>query len=540
MGRISVRGGATHAVGSTTVSDADLEVVCGDGVVRPYQDLGIAGLTDVTAAVAAQAATDAAAYAPAVAMPAPSGDTTGATDTAAVQAAINAAPAGSEVVFRAGTYWFNAMLVLKSGCRYRGSSKAGTTLKQAAGANTVAFVATAEWANNATSSGAPVVVEQLTVDCNKAANSGTYGVVLLNYQSVIQHCYVDNAPLHGIVFSDKNSAGTVISNTAVENRVLHCHVGAPGGIGIWVIDTASSGKVTDGRCFANEVQNPVGVAIQVDRAAGWFVTENHVYGCQTDGIVLDAVWGTSCHDNEIDQFGMAGASTTYYGVRAVTIIAGRQSVFHDNQVSTTEQALSTYCYHAFRAPAGVSMPVRVHDNVAHKDGGSSVAAYGYTYQASATGTLTVYRSGNFTDVTTPVQTGGGGTVNLYGQSSDNQDLTPARHVMTTGATPGHYGGAALGASPPNPAVVGTDVAGIFYFGTGTGTSAGSVGGVNFATAYDSDPSVVITPRNALAAACGNWAAVAGTWGFDITCSIAPAGSQGPGAFELSYQVVGMS
>lgn len=56
MGRISVRGGATHAVGSTTVSDANLEVVCGDGVHRPYQDLGIAASADVTAAVAAEAA----------------------------------------------------------------------------------------------------------------------------------------------------------------------------------------------------------------------------------------------------------------------------------------------------------------------------------------------------------------------------------------------------------------------------------------------------------------------------------------------------
>jgi hypothetical protein len=147
-------------------------------------------------------------------------------DTAAIQAAINAAPAGSTIYFPTGTYAISSEIRLKGNLSYVGAGHAlgsGAVIKQANGANitgpaglTGLFVAD-EWYTNAAACGNPIRISNLAFDGNKANNltSNACGIVLCNFWSFVTDCYITSMRLHGIHLTDVTRNGVnVISNSA--------------------------------------------------------------------------------------------------------------------------------------------------------------------------------------------------------------------------------------------------------------------------------------------------------------------------------------
>ena len=384
-----------------------------------------------------------------VTLPAPSG----ADDTSALNGAIASAPQGSIIQFQPGTYKISASLSLRSGCIYRGASAAstiyGTIIQRQAGATLTgnAILADAGYLAGAASpqSSQPMEVENILIDGNKTSDNASAGdgLVLMAYRSLVRRVSVINTPGSGIVLSDLNSAGNRITNTADENRIEDCYVTAAGAKGIWVKDTNASGKLTDGYLLNNVVSYcPNDISIHVARAAGWFITNNHVYSCGTHGFWLSNVWCTFFTNNEVDHYGLNSTKGTYYGINADSILAGRPSVFIGNNVSTTEGSYpaNTYQYYRFRnSSAGLRTNISLVANVAHQDTGGGAASTWAVFNSNG-GSLAVSAGFNIIDGPGPLSADSGSTV-----SQDASSLVTAKGDIVAATGPGTLARVAAGA-----------------------------------------------------------------------------------------------
>jgi hypothetical protein len=259
------------------------------------------------------------------------------------------------------------------------------TVKLANSSGAHSVFASAGYLGTAATSDYPVTIRDLAIDVNGANNASAHGIILMTFRGWLDHVYVLNPGLAGLVYSDQNVAGSAVSNTAVENRVTACTVNyatpatITGQYGIWVRDTANSGAMTDGYCTDNVVSGAGDFAIRNERAAGWFITGNHVYNTQQSGMYLGNVWCTFFHHNEVDHFAAAGsAATTYYGYDFETILTnnqpgtnGRPSFIDHNFAGAKEgQGTASTTYHYYRLKNATSSGVSVtgfDHNVAHTD-----------------------------------------------------------------------------------------------------------------------------------------------------------------------------
>ncbi|MGH2894694.1 MAG: glycosyl hydrolase family 28-related protein [Solirubrobacteraceae bacterium] len=384
-----------------------------------------------------------------VTLPAPSGSD----DTNALNSAIASAPPGSIIQFQPGTYKISASLSLKSGCIYRGASAAstvyGTIIRRQGGATLTgnAIVADAGYLAGGSSpaSSQPMQIENILIDGNKSSDTAAAGdgLVLMAYRTLVRRVSVINAPGSGIVLSDLNSAGNRITNTADENRIEDCYVTAAGAKGIWVKDTNASGKLTDGYLLNNVVSYcPNDVSIHVARAAGWFISNNHVYSCGTHGFWLSNVWCTFFTNNEVDHYGLNSTAGTYYGVNADSILAGRPSVFIGNHVSTTEGTFpaNTYQYYRFRnSIAGLSTKLSLVGNVAHQDTGGGSSSVWAVFNSNS-GSLAVWAGSNIIDGPGPFTADSGTTVH-----QDASSLATTKGDILAASGPGTLVRVAAGA-----------------------------------------------------------------------------------------------
>lgn len=271
-------------------------------------------------------------------------------DAAAIQAAINVCPAGGAVFFPGGyTYLVGTAIKLTGGLTYYGETggegvETGNTsvIKQKNGANLVAVLISADYVNNATTSGLPVKISNLLINGNTANNTSGHGIMTMNYGSEIDECVVYDVPGSGIVLNDTNSAGTTISNTCVECRITNNKINNCGVYGIWAKDTGQAGKITDGFCLNNLVSLCYGAAcIEIDRGAGWQVNGNHFYGGQQSGIVVNACFGTLIDGNYVDGFGQ-GATTGYWTAISASLGAGRATIITNNHGGNPEPTSGTH------------------------------------------------------------------------------------------------------------------------------------------------------------------------------------------------------
>jgi hypothetical protein len=269
------------------------------------------------------------------------------------------------------------------------------------------------------------------------------GLVLMAYRTLVHRVSIVNAPGSGIVLSDVNSAGNRITNTADENRIEDCYVTAAGAKGIWVKDTNASGKLTDGYLLNNVVSYcPNDISIHVARAAGWFISNNHVYSCGKHGFWLSNVWCTFFTNNEVDHYGLSATAGTYYGVNADSILAGRPSIFIGNNVSTAEGSYpaNTYQYYRFRnAIAGLNTKLSLVGNVAHQDTGGGAASVWAVFNSNA-GALTVSAGFNVIDGPGPFTADSGTVVH-----QDASAMVTAKGDILAATGPGTLARVAAGA-----------------------------------------------------------------------------------------------
>jgi hypothetical protein len=257
-------------------------------------------------------------------------------DTVDIQAAIDASSVGDTILFPAGTYLISSEIVLKPNRTYTGLNYNKTIIKQKDSSNlTYAMIVSEKWDNNDTTADDPVVIRDIFLDGNKANNTGTAdGIRLMNYRSLIDNVFVYQTDGYGIRFTDQNKAGTNIAGTAVENKIYRNYVIQTGKAGIYV--DGNVGILTDGYCVDNIVGNPVEEGIYINKAAGWIIKGNHVYGPEKHGIIAANGGNTIVSGNAVQDWGISVSTSTYYGIYADTITDLWSTTVTGNNLQVTD------------------------------------------------------------------------------------------------------------------------------------------------------------------------------------------------------------
>jgi hypothetical protein len=344
-----------------------------------------------------------------------------ANDTHAIQAAIAAAPAGGTVWFPPGTYMVSKTLKLRPGTTYRGSNPESSVIRQRNGANLIAVMADENFLGSRRQTASGIQIEDLGIDGNASGNkhntNGGHGLVLMTDRCLVRHVIVSNTTGAGIVLEDSNATGTVVIDNGVENRIQDCTVIQPGTYGVWIRDTHHLGRQTDGYLLNNVVKDTSGDwAMRIERAAGWFIANNHVYHCARNGIYLSHVAGTYFYCNEVDKFGLTeNPPASYYGLHVQYAMGRfRPSIFIGNVCATPEGNFprNLYTYYQLEGDQFGQSNLIFVGNVSHNDpiGKHPTVdhAYGSTafqYDAQPGGTLNVSDTANFNDGTLATQSG---------------------------------------------------------------------------------------------------------------------------------------
>lgn len=311
-------------------------------------------------------------------------------DAAAVNSAIEGSADGAEIVF-SGQCVLSSTVVLRGNRSYRGTSKTGTLLRQADGANLPALLASDSYVNDETGTGQPVTVRDMTLDGNRANNgsSGTDGLVLRSWKSTVEDLNVNGFGGSGIRVTNESANGTSIESTQVNGRISDNFITDSGGHGVHVEDSGNG--VTDWQLVGNWVADSALDGVHIDNAAGWIVDRNHVYGVGHNGIWADRLFGSSLSDNYVEGFG-EGEVGTWYGV-GVQVNGGAASTVTHNRVFALqgEKAGSTYRYiGVVRVNYGVGLLAVTGNTVRGVLGGQGVGLY----YSSAGGGLEVASAGN--------------------------------------------------------------------------------------------------------------------------------------------------
>ncbi|MFI6315987.1 right-handed parallel beta-helix repeat-containing protein [Nonomuraea sp. NPDC050556] len=254
--------------------------------------------------------------------------TNAAGDAAVLQAAIDSSKEGDEVVFK-GPCLLTATLSLPPRRTYRGDGKMGTFIKQADGANLPAMLASEGWVKNAETSDDTIRIERMTLDGNRDANTGTVGLMLRAWNARVYDMDIYGAPSDGIRISNPSQNGTLLRNTMVNSVISDVDIEGSAEAGIRVVDPGNS--VTDWTLQRAWIGFNGTNAIQMDNAAGWTLSELHLYATPKNAIDAHRCFGTSISNNYIEDFGAESTKDqTYYGIRcdlqgdAATTITGNR------------------------------------------------------------------------------------------------------------------------------------------------------------------------------------------------------------------------
>jgi hypothetical protein len=176
-----------------------------------------------------------------------------------------------------------------------------------------------------------VRLAHLTIDGNKAANTGTSALVIRSWLTAIEDVQVRSAPADGIQLTSLGRDGkTGLTSTQVNGRISNVFISGSNGHGLRVLDPGNA--VTDWDLLDSWIANSGLSAIQMDNAAGWKILGNHVYGVRQHAIYAHRCWGTTIQNNYVEGFGSEGGeASTWYGI-ACTVQGGTASVISDNKV----------------------------------------------------------------------------------------------------------------------------------------------------------------------------------------------------------------
>ena len=261
------------------------------------------------------------------------------TDAARLQDAIDSSPVGAAIEFQGGTCLLTKGLTLLGDRTYTGGSTTGTVLRQVGSADYV--LASSAYADDATSTGDPLTIRDLTVACD--GSGGTDGIILLNWQVDVEYVDVSGCGGSGIVDTNTNAAGRPIGNTSVNSRFDNNFITGSGGYGFEVSDTGNS--VTDGFLDDNEIAGSRLDAIYLQDAAGWDISGNHLYNVGENAISASRLFGTTISGNYVEDFAAGQRSGTWYGIFG-TVQDGHGSTILGNKIFNDrgEQPGATHVY----------------------------------------------------------------------------------------------------------------------------------------------------------------------------------------------------
>jgi hypothetical protein len=235
---------------------------------------------------------------------------------------------GDEIVFN-GPCLINQTIKLLGGRTYRGGSRTGTQMMQADGANLPAIFASDSYLDNSPTTGLPFTLRSLTIDGN-LENNPTSGdsIVLRSWQTTVSDIEINGSGRDGIRLTSLSANGTELTNTQVNGRIATMQINKSGRHGIKVEDPGN--HVTDWQFADNYIAGTGGDGVSIDNTAGWLITGNHIYG--VDGqtaLDLNRLYGSSVHDNYIEDFGEYGIYAAVQGGAASTISSNRVFKFND-------------------------------------------------------------------------------------------------------------------------------------------------------------------------------------------------------------------
>ena len=268
----------------------------------------------------------------------PSGDTSGATDYAAIFAALSA----NKIVFlMGGIFYTNTTIIPTGGSQIEGIGYAATTLKAANGSNLIAVIAEDAYYNNRSGPQAGSVYRNMTIDGNKSNQTtygpyntaGGYGLIMSSVRSTVEGCYFQNHPVDGWLMSDANKAGSTYSAGIIECHIENNYADSNGRHGFRVTDVDQTYGCTDSYFQGNVAINNGGWGGYLENVLGWFVRDNHAWVSPLVNAGIGSWYmkniGTSTIDsNEADLFGNPGA-----GARTVA-----DAVFNSTTVITSATA----------------------------------------------------------------------------------------------------------------------------------------------------------------------------------------------------------
>jgi hypothetical protein len=429
-----------------------------------------------------------------VTAPPPSSDTTGATDTARLQAALNALHPGQFLALAGIGYVVNQPLRMPNATGLIGPSAArpgkpraapvppAATIMAAARANLPAVLTDTAYPTTGASPvpSSSIMIRGVIIDGNAANQTGGtgHGIALLTQASAIEDCTVQNTRGSGIVLADQNAGGnSTAAASQVENGIFRCNVYKPGaGSGIWVqrhVNTLTDGYLTE--CIVDCYFTGTAVPVQMDNTAGWRVFRNHVYACQGHAYILNNCSNAWIVDNLADNFGQASAlNVTYYGYQIQLTPFGRTTV-RGNKTNCAEKGrggdgAGTFVHYGVTA-AGTGRPneVTFSDNAVHQSSATSATSTAYRF-ASGSGVLAVHQFGGVSLSATstspyPVLSG---TVTFPGSYLGATRYAPANPAGTASQSPSFVmAGLALAITPQVTGKLKILISG------GAGTSAGA-------------------------------------------------------------------
>jgi hypothetical protein len=353
-----------------------------------------------------------------VTAPPPSGDATGVTDTARLQAALHALSPGRFLALQDSGYVVNQPLQMRNATGLIGpaASRPGkpraapvppaATIVAAAGANLPAVLTDTAYPTTAASPvpSSSIMIRGVIIDGNAANQTGGagYGIALLTRASAIEDCTVQNTRGSGIVLADQNAGGSpTAAGSQVENGIFRCNVYKPGGgYGIWVqrhVSTLTDGYLTE--CIVDCYFTGTAIGVQMDNMAGWRVFRNHVYACQGDAYVFNHCSNAWIVDNFADNFGQASLpNVTYHGYQVQLAPFGRTTV-RGNKTNCAEAGrggggAGTFVHYSVAAAgAGRRNEVTFSDNAVHQSSATSATSTAYRFASGNGGALAVQQFG---------------------------------------------------------------------------------------------------------------------------------------------------
>jgi len=289
-------------------------------------------------------------------------------DTTAINAASDASSEGDVVYFPQGSYLVSAPIRVHPHVTYEGTNWSSRTteggityIKQANNTNAVAVFASVGYLDDDTTSRGGVIIRNLFIDGNRANNTSTHGILLMNWASRVEHCHIRWCPGSGIVFTDQNSAAGSVTNTQVANRIQFNKIDHCDGSGIEILEPGSTTSLTDGYCFANYVGNVGEYGINNQRGSGWHIVANRIFQVGFDGIRTAFTQNCLISNNIVQDWGGSATTGTYRGIFMNSMLNDEVNAISNNILSNVN-AVAGSTYTIIQAAAGTSITL-AHVNI---------------------------------------------------------------------------------------------------------------------------------------------------------------------------------